>query len=1076
MFKFIIPILLGASIALNAQNASHKQYRMDQAFQGTTVTLPSLSKATPRTDTSKELGFYEFAERRAVHLSPFNSGQWKRNTEEHIWTLEIESPGAAMINLGFTEYTLPDKAELRIHSIETGEQIGPFTISDNKVHSQLWTPNLAGDRLRLELKIPADQIQNFSLTLSAVHHGFSIAESRSSSGSCNVDVACGLADLIPIVDRYRDQIRSVANIQIDGTLLCTGFLINNSNNDFKPYFVTARHCGITADNAKSTVIYWNFENSTCRQIDSSSSGAKGDGTLNQFSIGSTVIASSIDGGADVSDVDFTLLLLDEPVDPDFRPYFVGWDIRAILPDSTFVVHHPNADEKRISFDFDKPEFDIVDDDSLFLKVLNWELGTTEGGSSGAPHFNNEGLAIGLLSGGEASCIIRDGSDEFVWLGITWNNGSTPETSLKNWLDPNNENLNVFEGLDGSFTITPNESFRKICGVKETSLQFEIEVDNNFKDNVQLELISLPEGLTANFENDIVAPGGTTTLTIDQLDLLGDDTYMIEFRGSDGQHVNTNNIELSVIPNVPEALTPSFPLNTDEAAESLAIFNWMGDSDSYDIEISDQIDFKSLIISSNDLSDTHFSTNLLISNNEYFWRVRGQNFCGKSAWSEPVQFRTTSLSCEIIEDNEVDLVISESRNDTIRAIIEVDITDPIVDLSIPVIEGLHTYNSDLVFSLISPMGTEVVLANTLCSGPIQFMDFSIGFSDLGLPHSEIPCSYTDARIYQPESSLDVLEGQNPQGNWVLQIIDLFANDSGVLNKFHLQICTGSDKVLFSQFSDQPIDGCGIDVANSSLTISSDFSGPVSISAIPSRDDISVELSKNTASPGETISFTINTINALNSEAASIKFVTSDNLVESTSIINISFDSQLEEISLNNPANNSIIRTGELLDFDWDDIADATAYTLQVSTDFLFEVIDVEISTNESAESIILDFISQGQAATVYWRVIAQGTNCAKISDSYSFLADFTDAVFNLQEASISIFPNPTSDHLFIKSNSPLSELSQISLFDISGKRLFSKEVPAGQLDIELSIQDIPQGLYYLSFKSHKDSFVTKIIKN
>ncbi len=1076
MLRFIIPILLCVYCHVNAQENSHKQHRLDQVFQGTTVTLPPLSKATNRSVPSKELGYYHFAERRDVELSPFNSGQWKRNAKEHIWTLVIESPGATMINLGFTEYVLPDNAELRIRSVETGEEIGPFTISDNKEHSQLWTPNLPGDKISLVLKIPADQIQNFSLTLSAIHHGFPTAESRSVSGSCNVDVVCGLGDLFPIIDRFRDQIRSVANIQIDGDLMCTGFLINNGNNDFKPYFVTARHCGITEENAKSTIVYWNFENSTCRPIDSASSGADGDGQLNQFTSGATVIASSQDGGPDVADIDFTLLLLDEPVDPDFNPYFVGWDIRPILPDSSFCIHHPNADEKRISFDFDPGEFEIVDNDTLFVKVLNWELGTTEGGSSGSPQFNNQGLAIGLLSGGEASCIIRDGSDEFVWLGITWNNGSAPESRLRDWMDPNNENLEVLEGIDGSFALKATEPFRQICGVMETTLEFEIEIDKNFKDNVTLELVSVPDGLTANFENNSIAPGGKTILTVDKLDILNDDTYTVEFRGSDGQHVNTNSVQFNVISNVPEVLSPSFPLSTDEAAESLVIFNWTGEADSYDIEVSEEIDFTVPVISSNDLNAVTFSTNQLNSNNEYFWRVRGQNFCGKSAWSEPVLFRTSNLACEILEDNEVNLVISESRNDTIQAVIEVDITDPIIDISVPVIEGLHDFNSDLVFSLISPLGTEVVLANNLCSGGIQFMDFSIGFSDLGLPHPEIPCPYTDARIYQPESSLDVFQGQNPQGNWTLQIIDLFANDSGILNRLHLQICTATDKALFSQFSEQTIDGCGIDVANSSLDISSDFSGPVSITAVPSNDDITVELSKNTASPGETISFTINNINALKSEAASIKFVTADSNAESTSILKISFDSQLEDISLITPANNSIIRTGQLLDFDWDDITDVTGYTLQLSTDFLFEVIDVETSITESTESILLDFVSQGQAATVYWRVIAQGTNCAKISETYSFLADFTDAVFNLQDASVSIFPNPTSDELFIKSNSPINEHSQISLFDISGKQLQNIDVSAGQIDVQLSLQDYTKGIYFLSFKSQNDAFVTKIVKN
>lgn len=1075
MFRLFIPLLICLYGAINAQDISQKVHRSDLAFQGKSISLPPLQKAISRSTTDKDLGYYHFAERRDVELTPFNSGEWRRKSKHHIWTLDIESPGAKMINLGFTEYVLPANATLRISSVLTGEQIGPFTISDNKEHAQLWTPNLAGDKLRLELRIPVEQIPKLSLKLSAIHHGFREVESRSSSGSCNIDVACGLPDLFPIVDRYRDQIRSVANIQINGSFLCSGFLVNNGNNDFKPYFITAAHCRITEANSKSVVFYWNYENSTCRPVDSAISGESGDGQLNQFTTGCTIISSAVDGNIDEASVDFTLLLLDEAVDPDFNPYYAGWDIRPLLPDSSFVIHHPNGEEKRISFDFDEPEFRIFGTDSVFIRVLNWELGTTEGGSSGGPYFNSDGLVIGYVSGGNASCSRRDGFDEFGWMGLAWKNGNSAETRIRDWLDPNNEDLTVIEGLNGSFAITAGNSFRKICGVKENNAEFEISVDDNFKNDVTLELLNLPNGLAGGFESDVVEPGGKTVLTISNLDVLDDDTYTIQFRGSDGENTNTNNIQLNIVSNSPPTMTPNFPLGINDAVESLAVFNWSGDADTYDFEIAEDISFSNPLISSFELNATNFSTNQLIENSEYFWRVRGTNFCGQSSWSDPILFRTSSLNCELIEDNEVGVEISESRNDTSTATMTIDISDPIVDVSVPLLEGIHSWNSDLVFTLISPMGTEVVLANTLCDGSIQFMDFSIGFSEQGLPQSEIPCSFTDSRIYQPQSSLSAFEGENPKGDWTLQIIDLFEFDGGTLDKFHLQICVGTGKSLFTQFSEQTIDGCGLDALDSSLEISSDFNGPVSISAVPSVDDISVQLSKDTASPGEAISFTINNINALQSESASVRFVTSDGTLESASVLRIDFDSQLEDISLLSPENNSIVKTGDLIDLNWHDVADVTAYTVQLSTDFLFQVIDVETTVTESSESILLDFIPKGEASTVYWRIIAQGDNCAKISEVYSFLADLTDAVFNLEDNEISIYPNPTSGDLFIRSDQPLLELSQISLYDVSGKRLQSIDMPKGQLNVTLSLDEFARGLYYVRFNSAKESFVTKIVK-
>jgi len=53
--------------------------------------------------------------------------------------------------------------------------------------------------------------------------------------------------------------------------------VNNVRQDLKPYFMTANHCGITSGNAASLVVYWNYQNSTCRPPGSPASGNPGNG-------------------------------------------------------------------------------------------------------------------------------------------------------------------------------------------------------------------------------------------------------------------------------------------------------------------------------------------------------------------------------------------------------------------------------------------------------------------------------------------------------------------------------------------------------------------------------------------------------------------------------------------------------------------------------------------------------------------------------------------------------------------------------------------------------------------------------
>ena len=120
---------------------------------------------------------------------------------------------------------------------------GPFTPADNEEHEQLWTPLIEGDELVIEVSVPTAAIDELSLKLAYVNHAF---ENFSAliSGSCNLDVICGAADGWGIVDPHRDIIQSVAVISTGGGTFCTGFLVNNVEDDCTPFFMTANHCGM----------------------------------------------------------------------------------------------------------------------------------------------------------------------------------------------------------------------------------------------------------------------------------------------------------------------------------------------------------------------------------------------------------------------------------------------------------------------------------------------------------------------------------------------------------------------------------------------------------------------------------------------------------------------------------------------------------------------------------------------------------------------------------------------------------------------------------------------------------------
>ena len=152
--------------------------------------------------------------------------------------------------------------------------------------------------------------------------------------------------------------------------------------------------------------------------------------------------------------DFTLLQLDREPDPTFSVYYAGWDARDFLPDATTTIHQPGGDEKSISFDHDPPtvtsRFESSSPgDGLYLRIADWDLGTTEGGSSGSCLFDQATQrCIGNLSGGAAAC----GNDYPDWYGrmyAHWTGNGTPETRLSDWLDPTGTGELFLEGKEAS---------------------------------------------------------------------------------------------------------------------------------------------------------------------------------------------------------------------------------------------------------------------------------------------------------------------------------------------------------------------------------------------------------------------------------------------------------------------------------------------------------------------------------------------------------------------------------------------------------------------------------------------------
>ena len=356
------------------------------------------------------------------------AGEWRTLPDGRaFWRLEIAAPNALSLDVGFSKFFLPHGAELYFASADGKVVHGPYTDADNTRSGTFWTPVVPGDGAVLELVVPAALRRFVALELDAAHpaHRDIFAPALAKSGSCNVDSIC------PQGDPIRNQIGAEGRYTVSG-FLCSGQLVNNTARDLKRYFTTAHHCFDSQTEANTVVVYWRYESPTCRTPGSAASG-----TPIPVSGNSVVQTGGSTLRATEEDSDFTLVELNTPLPNGITPYWDGWDNREIPPSSASVVHHPSGDEKRIAFENDPL---TLSDGGLNVPgtrhwvVADYELGTTEQGSSGSGLLNQDKRLVGFLSGGAAACG-NDDYDAYGRLSAGWEGDGTAATRLRDWLDP-----------------------------------------------------------------------------------------------------------------------------------------------------------------------------------------------------------------------------------------------------------------------------------------------------------------------------------------------------------------------------------------------------------------------------------------------------------------------------------------------------------------------------------------------------------------------------------------------------------------------------------------------------------------
>lgn len=363
---------------------------------------------------------------------------------DKTYYLKIRSEGAYSLGLQFEKFYLPKGARLFVYSADKQHVRGAFTSINNKTNKLFAIAPVKGDEIIIEYHESTDNMEPGELVIESVSHDylnvFKYLDSKShlfgKSGECNVNINCEEDAL------WQKLKHSVCKITYSGKL-CSGVLINNTSNSGEPYLLTANHCINNNIDAQFAVFYFNYESPTCENQDGNES--------------QSIAVSELIATPPYKSIDFSLLKLSISPPPEYKPYYAGWNRDIQNPTHVTSIHHPLGDVKKISHSYDGALVsDYGEGYSEFTHwwIDSWDTGTTEDGSSGSPLFNEEGLIIGDLSGGDANCAFNF-NDYYQQFSASWNHFPDSSYQLKCWLDSINTGTLSLSGYQPYDTFPTN---------------------------------------------------------------------------------------------------------------------------------------------------------------------------------------------------------------------------------------------------------------------------------------------------------------------------------------------------------------------------------------------------------------------------------------------------------------------------------------------------------------------------------------------------------------------------------------------------------------------------------------------